>query len=60
MICHMQNQEGRNPLVGAYVSDRGEIALAVREAEGNRAAAALRLGISVATINRRLRGPAES
>ena len=32
------------------------IALAVRETQGNRAAAAARLGISVATLNRRLRG----
>ncbi len=31
------------------------IALALRETEGNRAAAAARLGISLATLNRRLR-----
>ena len=37
------------------VDDDPHIALALRETEGNRAAAAARLGISLATLNRRLR-----
>ena len=36
------------------------IALALREADGDRAAAAARLGVSLSTLDRRLRGTEES